>query len=335
MNRQRILVTGGSGFIGSHLCEYLVRAGCEVRRLTRHPAQSQTDNVTDIVGDIRDVDIWDEQVREVDVVVHLAAQTSTYVANDDPLGDRAINVEPFLRLLETCRRSSRKPFIVLASTVTVVGVTDRTPVDEQSTCAPVTVYDAHKLMVEQYLETYCRLGYARGTTLRLANVYGPGRSGNTQDRGILNSMVRRAMAGLPLTVYGTGEFLRDYIYIDDVGRAFAAAIDCPSETNGKHWIIASGQSHTIKEAFQMISEEAASRTGIRVDVESVAPSYELSPIEARNFVANIAAFSSVTGWRPSVTLAEGIDLTLGAQASPPAREPKTPIAERGHLATER
>lgn len=125
-------------------------------------------------------------------------------------------------------------------------------------------------------------------------------------------MVNRALAGSPLTVYGTGESLRDYVYIDDVVEAFVVAMRHQSETNGRHWIVASGESHSIRGAFEIIRDQVASSTGRRVEIETVEPQYELSPIESRNFVADISGFKSATGWHPTVKLTDGIGKTIEA-----------------------
>src|SRR6185503_293003 len=143
------------------------------------------------------------------------------------------------RLLEASRHTENKPFIVFASTVTVVGITQPQPTNEAQECLPVTIYDLHKLIAEQYLEAYCRLNQAHGTTLRLANVYGPGSSAVVEDRGILNKMMRRALNEESLTMFGSGEWYRDYVYIDDVLAAISAALHHQIETNGRHWIVGS------------------------------------------------------------------------------------------------
>jgi nucleoside-diphosphate-sugar epimerase len=125
-------------------------------------------------------------------------------------------------------------------------------------------------------------------------------------------MIRNALAGRPLTLYGTGECLRDYVYVDDAVRAFVAAMDHPDAVNGRHWIIASGESWKICDAFNLIADRVAHRTGFRVPVEYVDAPGEQSPIEERNFVADISGFSAATGWQPKVRLKDGIDRTINA-----------------------
>jgi nucleoside-diphosphate-sugar epimerase len=174
------------------------------------------------------------------------------------------------------------------------------------------MYDLHKQVAEQYLRWYAEQGIVRGVTLRLANVYGPGPRSSRSDRGILNQMIRRALAGEPLTVYGTGEQVRDYVYVEDAARAFLAAARNGESLTGGCFVIGSGRGHTIDEAMRMIAMRCAARTGIEVPVRHVEPPGALSPIEQRHFVADTRRFCAATGWHARCTLAEGIDLTMEA-----------------------
>src|SRR5258708_19376808 len=104
-------------------------------------------------------------------------------------------------------------------------------------------------------------GYVRGAVLRLTNVYGPGPRIRGAGRGVLNAMVRRAVAGEPLTVYGSGNYLRDYLYVRDAALAFVAAAGAIEALNAGHWVIGSGEGHTINDAFNVIADRAAAPTG--------------------------------------------------------------------------
>ncbi len=145
-------------------------------------------------------------------------------------------------------------------------------------------------MAEQYLRWYSEQGFVRGVTLRLANVYGPGPRSSCADRGILNQMIRRALAGEPLTVYGPGDQVRDYLYVEDAARAFLSAAASEEALNGKYFVIGSGVGHTIAEAMEIVAERCALRTGKRVPVVHVKPPAILSPIEQRHFIADSGLF---------------------------------------------
>jgi UDP-glucose 4-epimerase len=309
-----ILLTGGTGYLASGIMAILKDIDCRIIRLIRQEPACEPDGgaskIDDLIGDVRDPEIWERCLDGVDIVYHLAAQTSTYIANADPLVDQAVNVQPMLRLLETCRRRGMQPTVCFASTVTVAGIPKRLPVDEAHPDHPLTVYDLHKQMAEQYLHWYGEQGFVRGVTLRLANVYGPGPRSGSMDRGILNQMIYRALAGEPLTVFGAGEQIRDYVFIEDVAMAFIAAALNSEKLNAGHFIIGSAEGHSIAEAMRMIAKYAEVRTGNAVQVLHVSPPATQSPIEGRNFIADIKLFQEITGWRPQYSLAEGVTRTM-------------------------
>lgn len=310
----RIAITGARGYVGSALLRRLAGVVCDVRRVMRPgataPAVQGAVRVEDVAGDLGDPAFWAGAIDGADVVIHLAGQTSTYVANRDSAGDVAANVLPVVHLLEACRGRATPPLVLLAGTVTVAGLPEKLPVDEAAPLRPVTVYDLHKLAAEQYLETYARLGAARGATLRLANVYGPGPASGSADRGILNLMMRRALAGEALTVYGPGDYLRDYVHVDDVARAFLLAAAHGDAVSGRHFVIGTGEGTRLVDAIGLVAERAERLTGTRAAVRHVDEPTDLSPIERRQFVADSSAFTAATGWRPRFRLREGIDDTL-------------------------
>lgn len=316
LSGQTILVTGASGFLGSCIVGQLAAVPCHIRRLDRRVSPDTRPagpaEVEDVSGDVRDPQCWAAAIDGVDVVVHLAGQTSVYVANDNPGEDLAANVMPVNHLAAACRLRQRRPVVVMAGTATVVGLTGSALVDESHLDHPVTFYDLHKWMAEQYVEAYTREGVMTGTTLRLANVYGPGPQGSSSDRGFLNAMVRRALAGETLTMYGSGAFVRDYVFVADVARAFLMAAAAPEAVAGRHFLIGTGCGTTIAEALALVAERVARRTGHRVPVVSIDPPSGLSPIEQRNFVADITRFRTATAWGPQVNLADGIDQTIEA-----------------------
>lgn len=316
LSGQTILVTGASGFLGSCVVGQLATVPCRIRRLDRRVASDTRPGgpaeIEDVSGDIRDAHCWTSAVEGADVILHLAGQTSTYVANDNPAEDMITNVMPVNHLAAACRRHQRCPVVVMAGTATVVGLTDTALVDESHPDHPITFYDLHKWMAEQYIEAYTRECVMAGTTLRLANVYGPGPQGSSSDRGFLNAMVRRALAGDTLTMYGTGAFVRDYVFVEDVARAFLSAALAPDAVKGRHFLIGSGTGTTLAQALALVIERVARKTGQRVPLVSVDPPPGLSPIEQRNFVADTSRFRNATAWSPQVSLEQGIDQTIEA-----------------------
>lgn len=315
---KRILLTGGGGYLAGGLIDLLKDVDCHITRLGRSAGKfapvAGLARMEDTVGDVRERAVWERTLDRVDIVFHFAAQTSVYVANQDARADLEANVVPMLHLLEVCRQKPIQPTILFSGTVTEAGIPSRLPVDESHPDHPVTVYDIHKLMAENYLKYYVAQGFVRGASLRLANVYGPGPKSSSADRGVLNMTILRALAGEPITVYGRGEQLRDYVYVADVARAFALAAAAIERTNGLHFVIGSGEGHTIAEAMATVSKVVAMKTGTEAPLVQVDPPQAQSPIEARNFVADSRLFARLTGWRARYSLAEGIDKTIEANA---------------------
>ena len=146
--------------------------------------------------------------------------------------------------------------------------------------------------------------------MRLSNIYGPGPSSGSHDRGIMNVMIKRAINGQPITIYGDGKYIRDYIYIEDVSRAFISAYLKIDRINGNYYMIGSGNGITIADAFKFIAIRVEYKTGRKVIIEYLSQSISLLPIEERNYVSNIQKFNKHTGWKPIYSLVEGIDLTI-------------------------
>ncbi len=323
---KRILITGGSGFIASNIVARLAPVDCRIVRIRRTgsvvpPKPAGFAKIEHLEGDIRERGFWERVLPGMDIVYHFAAQTSVYQADQNPAEDLQGNVMPMVSLLEFCRQHGHRPQIIFSGTVTVFGLSTKLPVDETHPAAPVTIYDWHKLLAEAHLEHYARNGWARGTTLRLANIYGPGPVCGKADRGILNFMMRRALKNETLTIYGTGEQVRDYLFVTDAVDAFLAAAAHPKQVNGRHFVLSSGEGHTLAQAFQLVADRAALLTGRRVTVTNVAPPPSLSIIEDRSFIGNTAQFRAATGWRPLVDLVQGIDATLKTFHSETAPNP--------------
>jgi len=309
-----VLITGASGFIGHALASSLSSTACTIIRASRNknrlaPLKGLAD-VQDYELDYRAADVWQDLLGGVDIVFFLGAQTSAKKADADPEQDFIDNVRPLFTLLEHCRKSGSKPTIVFASTATVVGLAEQLPVAEGIYENPVTVYDIHKLSCEKYLSYYAGMDYVESCSLRLANVYGPGTTSGSSDRGILNQMIRRAAMGESLSLYGEGLQLRDYTYISDVVAAFEAAALQIENTNARYFNIGSGMGHNLAEAFGEIVSIAKASLGTAIEVERVASPSATSPIETRNYVADTSSFTKATGWSAEVELRDGIKKTL-------------------------
>ncbi len=309
----RFLITGGAGYLGSSLTRQIAARGDHVRRLFRGDKQPEPfagELIEDFSGDTTSREDLARALVDVDVVLHLAAQTSIYVADADPLADLDANVRPMLSLLEACRARGGKPTVVLASTATLAGISPPLPVSEDARDEPATAYELHKQIAESYLKHYVQKGVVRGCSLRLANVFGPGPKSSRPDRGILNGMVRRALAGETLKIYGTGEFLRDYVYVDEAARAFLCAAEHADAVNGRHFFLANGVGHSLADAIRLVARLVGERIGKTVAVEHVPAPATLAPIENRSFVADVEPLWQAAGFRAAVSLEQGLRQTI-------------------------
>ena len=310
---KNLLITGASGYLASNLAKILQNIPCTLRRLTRKftlPSLHGEAIVEDIQGEISEVSVWTQAMQGIDIVFHFASQTSVYVADKNPESDYQANVLPMLHMLETCKKIESCPDILFTGTSTQMGLPKSLPVDENVQDNPITIYDLHKLMAESYLKCYARMGIVRGVTLRLTNVYGPGPKSSSENRGFLNAMISRSLSGKSPTLYGDGKHIRDYIYIDDVLSAFLkATLNIPS-LNQKHFVLGSGQGHSISEALHHIADLVTLKLDKKINVKTIKPPEGLSPIEERNFIANSKSFSRLTGWQPVNSLTEGIEKTI-------------------------
>lgn len=305
-----VVITGARGYIGSALAERLERAGYALRLVSRVPSRGLAASTRDMrtywAADLRDCNSWADVLRGADVVVHLSSRTDLRAAEADPVDDEDVNVRPLRALVEAARSMGTVPTIVFASAATIVGPNPQIPVDDGARDNPCSVYDRHKLAGEMILREATAHGAVRACSLRLSNVYGYGSSSINANRGILNVMAKRAAAGEPLTLYGNGGYLRDFIHIDDVVEAFLRAIATPDICDGGHYLIASGRGHTLAQAYAMIAEMAMERLQRRVEIVSVTEPADLHPIEKRNFIGDSRIFQERTGWRPRLQLRDGI-----------------------------
>jgi len=310
-----ILITGAAGFIGSSLVRALSGIDCDLICLQTGDrkfdvAPDSKARIAVHKGDIRSPAIWDDLWEDTDIAFHLAAQTSSRFANQNPIEDMELNLVPVVRFIDTCQKRGIRPDIIFSGTVTQTGLTTNFPVDERRRDLPITTYDISKLASEKYLQYYGMAMGGRSATLRLANVYGPGGRSGSSDRGILNMMVINALSGKELTVYGKGDYIRDYVFIGDVVSAFLTAGAYMHVINGQYYVIGSGKGHSIKEMAETVRDLVAKIADKHVQIAHVPIPSDLSEIELRHFVADIRKFSIASGWKPKFSLQKGVSSTI-------------------------
>jgi UDP-glucose 4-epimerase len=232
-----VLVTGGAGFIGSHVVERLVKEGCSVgvvdnlstgnlANIGTHVNSGAADFVK---ADIRNCDVIGKLVHDVDAVVHLAAIVSVPFSLENPGFTYEVNVEGTRGLLESCVRSGVKRFIFVSSCA-VYGASRYLPVDEAHPTCPISPYAASKLEGERCCQEFFNRSGLEVTVLRLFNVYGP-RQASGEYSGVITKFIERAEKGQPLVIYGDGSQTRDFVHVTDVANAILtlAQDDCAGE----------------------------------------------------------------------------------------------------------
>jgi UDP-glucose 4-epimerase len=309
----RVLITGGLGFIGSNLAHRLVAEGA---RVVIYDAcldpygwnEANLDGIWDQVefvrGDVRDFASLSAQVRKADFIFHLAAQVGREISMSDPALDVSINCNGTLNLCEAIARYNRDCKVIYAGSRGQVGEPIYLPVDENHPMNPTDVYGANKLAAENYLFVYGRAFQFPVVSLRLNNVYGPRCQMHHGYYGILNWFLKNAMLGEPITVYGDGQQTRDYIYVDDVVDAFVRAALSP-KTDGQAYFVGSGVETVFLDMVKTILRVVGKGEYVHVPFPP-----ERERIDIRRFVVTYQRLERDTGWRPTVSLEDGVRRTF-------------------------
>jgi nucleoside-diphosphate-sugar epimerase len=306
LNNKKIAVTGANGYIGAALVNALTKYSSQILCISRRELKPMK-NTLSLKADIRTNDCWPEIVERADIIFHLAGNTSVYAAANDPSESLASTLFPITHLIRAAQEVGCKPRVIYASTATVYGLTEKTiPVNETFEPKPITVYDLHKYFAEKQLALATQLGLIEGVSLRLANVYGSSASvSSAEDRGILNKVTSMAMQGKDISLYGGGNYLRDYVFIDDVVSAFMLA-GLSDEVGDGVFNVATGNSVSVREAFNLVALMVENNTGHKVQLKTVPWPEGANPIDFRNYVANIKSISATLGWHPLISLEAGI-----------------------------
>jgi UDP-glucose 4-epimerase len=295
---QRVVVTGGSGFIGAHVVAALCRLGADVLSVDRRPAQTfrchpeGDHDVSVVVGDLRERGVVEEALAPgTRAIVHMAAQTQVLRSIEDPEGTFANNVVVTEALLERARQVGATSF-VLASTNAVVGDGASGTLHEGVPLAPLTPYGATKAAGEMVLSCYNAAYGVRGVALRFTNVYGPGMS---EKDSIVPRLMKVAANRGTFNVYGDGRQIRDYVNVVDVVSAILLGLRQPGLSGPL--VIGYGHSVSVLDLVDLV--EGA--LGSKLDVQHV-------PAKAGEMPAVVVDNSAARrwGWVPSVTLESGI-----------------------------
>jgi nucleoside-diphosphate-sugar epimerase len=302
----RSVVTGGAGFIGTHLVEYLVAQGNDVLVLdnfstgSREALEHLHGSVAVLEGDIRDTELLCEALRGADTVFHLAALVSVAQSVAEPQLTYEVNCTGTVGLLEAARLTGVRR-VVQASTCAVYGNTQRLPVRESDPTQPLSPYAAAKLGAEQAGQLYSGLYGLETVALRFFNVYGPRQSPTSSYAAVVPRFIATLLAGDQPTIYGDGGQSRDFIFVEDVVGALVAAAAAPG-ISGAVLNVGRGEAATVLELASIIAKLVGT---------PLAPRFEVARSgEVRHSRADPTALAEHTGFRALYDLRAGLARTV-------------------------
>lgn len=294
MNGQDVLLLGG-GFIGSALARQLSAAGKTVHVLARHPVGAEFPQTHWHPGDLRESELLNQLLPACGTVVHLASETTPGASARHPLME-AGNLQPTLALLDVLQDYPDKHLIYFSSGGTVYGNPACLPVAEDAPLAPLSFHGAGKAAQEMFLQAFRAQG-RRVTILRPANAYGPNQPFKA-DFGLVRTVLENIRSSLPIEVWGDGEAVRDFVYVDDVAAACALFVDRPDD-NGTY-NVGSGRACSINALIRLAGEIAGKQPQVihRLARRSDVAKAVLDVSRLRN-----------AGWVPRTNLVNGLRLT--------------------------
>ncbi len=290
----KTLVTGGAGFIGSHIVDLLIESGHDVIVLD-NLSSGKIENINK-KADFIEIDILSNKIswndgrskyfEDVDTVFHTAAMPRVQPSIEDPLGSNRQNVEATLRVLECCRKNNVRRF-VFSSSSSVYGDAEKLPTDELCAIRPMSPYALQKLVGEQYCNLYGKLYDLETVCLRYFNVYGERMSDDDLAYSTVISVFnKQKLQGLPLTINGTGEQRRDFIYVKDVAKMNLIAMQHQDLGNGEIVNVGSGTNYSVNQIAGKFNSEVIYRPVV------------LEPKETLSCIDKAKSF----GWNPTVDL---------------------------------
>ncbi len=304
----KVLITGGLGFIGSNIANRLISLGVEVSILdSLNPLyggnlaniEEIKDKVELVIGDVRDEKVVEKMVVGKNFIFDLAAQVRHSDSLSMPLEDLDVNCRGRLIVLEACRKFNPQVKIIFSSSRMVYGKVQGQQVDETASTTPLSLYGIHKLTAEKYFLTYFRDFGIKSTILRISNPYGPRQQVKHGKYSLPGWFMRMLVEDKPITIFGDGLQLRDYIYIDDLVEAFLSLAKAEN-TNGEIFNCGYGESIYFKDMV----EELIKTVG-HGEIRYVPWPKEYSVVETGDSNLDISKIKKFVNWKPEVDLKTG------------------------------
>ncbi len=327
---KKIIVTGGAGFVGSNITHQLVALGANVKVIDCfHPMyggnefnlKEVKDKIEIVKEDISQSDVLDRHCKDADMVFHCAAQISHVDSMIDPYFDLLFNCTATLKLLEAVKKAGKKSPIIYAGTRAILGAPTQIPATEQTLPNPTDIYGVNKHAAELYGAVYARVHSIPFVSLRFTNSYGKFHQMKSGKYGILNWFISLALQSQTVKIFGTGEQLRDYLYIDDAVEAFLKAGEFseklrnnPSQfkdvTNAGENIpyavfnLASGKGRKFADCAKLVTDSIGTK------LEFVPWPADRKAIETGDYVADVSAIQKHFNWKPKTSFEEGLKETI-------------------------
>lgn len=310
---KNVIITGGLGFIGSNLARRLVGYGANVLLVDSLIPEygGNLYNVKDIekdidinIADVRDIYGMRYLIQEKDYLFNLAGQTSHTDSMEDPYTDLDINCRAQLSILETCRKYNPSIKIVFASTRQIYGAPDYLPVDERHLLHPTDVNGINKMAGEWYHILYNNVYGIRSCSLRLTNTYGPGMRVKDARQTFLGIWIKQILSGSEIKVFGDGQQLRDFNYVDDVVDAFIKSA-VSKEADGKIYNLGSKEFINLEDLAKLLI--SINKSGKYSIVPFPA---DRKQIDIGDYYGDFSKINGELGWEAEISLEDGIERTL-------------------------
>ncbi len=295
---KKVIVTGGAGFIGSHLVDKLIGDGFDVAvidNLSTGKKENVNRRAKFFKTDIR-AKTLPRLIHKIkpDYIFHLAAQASVPVSLAKPLFDTEVNILGSINVIEAARQNRVKKFVFVSTGGAIYGDSGLIPTPETESAKPLSPYGQAKLTTERYLELYQERFGLPYLVLRLANVYGP-RQDNSWESGVISIFIRQILEGKVVTVHGDGQQTRDFVYVADVVQALRQA---PDRGRGKY-NIGTGEQTTIIQLVKALQQVSGQIFKINYTPARGEGDVRFSALEAKLAKQEL-------GWLPKFSLAEGL-----------------------------
>lgn len=297
------LVIGGNGFIGTNLVDGLLSKGHAVRVFDRYPSRFREPNpdVEYVVGDLGNHGEVADVVQGVDFVFHLAYTSLPHTSNEDPVYDIRSNVVDTVQMLQQCSAAAVRKVIFVSSGGTVYGIPQTTPIKEDDATDPICSYGITKLAIEKYLHLFHRLHGLDYVVARISNPYGEQQNPDAK-QGAVTVFLGNLKRGTPITIWGDGEVVRDYIYIGDAVDALVKSADYqPGPEQHRVFNIGAGRGYSLNQLITAMRGVV----GKEIDVRYTPGRVEDVPSN----VLDISRATAELGWTPQVTLEDGLSRT--------------------------